>query len=179
MALVALWGGIAAASTHHKTAAKASTKKAPPAHSKHSSSGANAKHSSSTKQTSAHSTRGSSHSKSSAHKKGGHAATSSESARRMRQQAPTPERYRQIQAALASRGYFGGEANGSWGTDSVAALKRFQQEQNLTPTGKLDSVSLIALGLGPKRNNIAQTNPQTPQTRPPDDHRRSEGSERP
>ena len=31
------------------------------------------------------------------------------------------------------------------------ALKRFQTNQSLKADGKLDSVSLIALGLGPKR----------------------------
>ena len=34
--------------------------------------------------------------------------------------------------------------------DPVDALKRFQSEQSLEPTGKIDSLSLIALGLGPK-----------------------------
>jgi hypothetical protein len=33
----------------------------------------------------------------------------------------------------------------------VDALKRFQREQNLTEDGKIGSLSLIALGLGPKR----------------------------
>ena len=65
--------------------------------------------------------------------------------------APTKERYQQIQQALASKGYFSGEANGQWGPDSAEALKRFQADQNLTPDGKLTSLSLIALGLGPKR----------------------------
>jgi len=67
------------------------------------------------------------------------------------QQAPTPERYQEIQQALAGKGYFQGEANGKWGTDSTDALKRFQAEQNLMPDGKINSLSLIALGLGPKR----------------------------
>jgi peptidoglycan hydrolase-like protein with peptidoglycan-binding domain len=74
------------------------------------------------------------------------------------QQAPTPERYKEIQQALASKGYYQGEANGTWGTDSVEALKRFQAEQNLTPDGKIGSLSLIALGLGPKRLS-AQSSP--------------------
>jgi len=68
-----------------------------------------------------------------------------------RQLAPTKERYQQIQQALASKGYFSGEPNGVWGPDSTEALKRFQGDQNLTPDGKLTSLSLIALGLGPKR----------------------------
>ena len=67
------------------------------------------------------------------------------------QQAPTADRYREIQQALASKGYFHGEPNGQWGSDSTDALKRFQSEQSLMPDGKITSLSLIALGLGPKR----------------------------
>jgi len=67
------------------------------------------------------------------------------------QQAPTTDRYKEIQQALASKGYYKGEPNGEWGTDSVDALKRFQTDQNLMPDGKINSLSLIALGLGPKR----------------------------
>ena len=67
------------------------------------------------------------------------------------QQAPTADRYREIQQALASKGYFKGETNGNWGADSADALKRFQADQNLMPDGKIGSLSLIALGLGPKR----------------------------
>ena len=74
------------------------------------------------------------------------------------QQAPTPERYQEIQQALAKKGYFQGEANGRWGPDSIDALKRFQAEQNLMPDGKINSLSLIALGLGPKRLS-AQSKP--------------------
>ena len=67
------------------------------------------------------------------------------------QQIPTPERYKEIQDALASKGYFHGESTGEWGPESTDALKRFQADQNLMPDGKIGSLSLIALGLGPKR----------------------------
>jgi murein L,D-transpeptidase YcbB/YkuD len=67
------------------------------------------------------------------------------------QQAPTADRYKEIQQALASKGYFHGEPNGMWDADSADALKRFQADQNLMPDGKINSLSLIALGLGPKR----------------------------
>jgi hypothetical protein len=70
---------------------------------------------------------------------------------RSRQQAPSPERYKEIQQALASKGYLQAEATGEWGPDSVDALRRFQTDQNLMPDGKIGSLSLIALGLGPKR----------------------------
>ena len=72
-------------------------------------------------------------------------------ARRSTQQQPTPERYKEIQQALAGHGYFNGAVDGNWGADSIESLKRFQRDQNLTDDGKLGSLSLIALGLGPKR----------------------------
>jgi peptidoglycan hydrolase-like protein with peptidoglycan-binding domain len=56
---------------------------------------------------------------------------------------------------LADKGYLKGEPNGKWGPDSVEALRSFQRDQNLEPSGKIDSVSLIALGLGPKYQTAA------------------------
>jgi peptidoglycan hydrolase-like protein with peptidoglycan-binding domain len=79
--------------------------------------------------------------------------------RRSYQQAPTPERYQEIQQALADKGYFKGSVDGKWGADSLDALKKFQSEQSLEPDGKIGSLSLIALGLGPKRLS-AQSTPQ-------------------
>lgn len=70
---------------------------------------------------------------------------------RSSQQKPTPERYKEIQNALSAKGYYRGESTGEWGQDSSDALKRFQADQNLMPDGKINSLSLIALGLGPKR----------------------------
>ena len=67
------------------------------------------------------------------------------------QAAPTAERYKQIQEALAKKGYLQGEPTGKWDQDSADALRRFQQDQNLQASGKLDSLSIIALGLGPQR----------------------------
>jgi len=66
------------------------------------------------------------------------------------QTAPTPDRYKEIQEALAKKGYLQGEPTGVWNQDSTDALRRFQQDQNLQASGKLDSLSIIALGLGPK-----------------------------
>ena len=82
---------------------------------------------------------------------------------RTRQTAPTQERYKEIQQALASKGYLKPEeANGSWGQASVDALKHFQAEQKLEPSGKINSLSLIALGLGPKRETAAAPKPAAP-----------------
>jgi peptidoglycan hydrolase-like protein with peptidoglycan-binding domain len=76
--------------------------------------------------------------------------------RRSNQQQPTQDRYRGIQQALGERGYFAGEPDGNWGAESVDALKRFQRDQNLTEDGKIGALSLIALGLGPRRNGSAE-----------------------
>jgi hypothetical protein len=76
--------------------------------------------------------------------------------RRPVQQQPTADRYKEIQQALAAKGYFAGPVDGNWGADSVDALKRFQRDQNLTDDGKIGSLSLIALGLGPKRSAAVQ-----------------------
>jgi peptidoglycan hydrolase-like protein with peptidoglycan-binding domain len=75
--------------------------------------------------------------------------------RRVAQQQPTPERYKEIQQALADKGYFHGPVDGTWGADSADALKRFQREQNLEDDGKIGSLSLIALGLGPQRGTAS------------------------
>ena len=79
---------------------------------------------------------------------------------------PDPERYQEIQKALADRGYFKGEANGEWGPDSVDALKRFQADQKLTDDGKINALSLTGLGLGPKYNSLS-TPPATPPAQAP------------
>lgn len=62
--------------------------------------------------------------------------------------APTADRIREIQAALAESDSFKGEPTGKWDDASVAALKHFQQVNGLNPTGKLDAHSLQKLGLG-------------------------------
>ncbi len=71
--------------------------------------------------------------------------------------APTPERYREIQQALISKGYYEGEPSGAWGPDCALALKKFQKDQSLQADGKLDSLTLISLGLGPRREPLGST----------------------
>jgi len=64
------------------------------------------------------------------------------------QMAPTADRIREIQTALAKSGAFEGEPTGKWDSPSVEAMKRFQQMNGLMPTGKLTALSLQKLGLG-------------------------------
>jgi peptidoglycan hydrolase-like protein with peptidoglycan-binding domain len=82
--------------------------------------------------------------------------------RRSTQKEPDAARYQEIQQSLADKGYFAGPVNGTWGPDSVEALKRFQRDQNIDDDGKLGSLSLIALGLGPKRGAGVAEKPEVP-----------------
>ena len=82
---------------------------------------------------------------------------------RNRQMSPTPDRYREIQGALASKGYLKPEdATGTWNQSSADAMKKFQMEQNLDSTGKINSLSLIALGLGPRKEAAPTPAPKNP-----------------
>jgi hypothetical protein len=72
---------------------------------------------------------------------------------RNRQTSPTNDRYREIQEALVVKGYLTmDEVNGQWSQASADALKKFQADQTIETTGKINSLSLIALGLGPKHD---------------------------
>jgi peptidoglycan hydrolase-like protein with peptidoglycan-binding domain len=64
------------------------------------------------------------------------------------QMAPTPDRIKEIQEALAASDSYKGEPTGKWDDASVAAMKHFQQVNGLNPSGKLDALSLQKLGLG-------------------------------
>ena len=92
---------------------------------------------------------------------------------RTRQQEPTPDRYKEIQQALVDKGYLKGEPTGVWDADSAAAMQRFQQDQKLTPSGKINAPSLIGLGLGaksagaPEAPPIRQEAPPIKQEAPP------------
>lgn len=78
------------------------------------------------------------------------------------QMAPDSERYKAIQEALVKKGYLHAEPSGKWDEESTDALRRFQQDQNLEPSGKLNSLSIIALGLGPKYDASAGKAPVQP-----------------
>jgi hypothetical protein len=81
------------------------------------------------------------------------------------QMQPTQERHREIQQALVQKGYLHTDPSGNWDAESADAMKRFQRDQNLEADGKISSLSLIALGLGPKR--VASASAGAPSTAPP------------
>lgn len=64
--------------------------------------------------------------------------------------APSSNRLREVQLALVERGYLQGDGSGAWNAQCVEALKRFEADQKVRVDGKIDSKTLIALGLGPK-----------------------------
>ena len=81
------------------------------------------------------------------------------------QKAPTKDRIREIQSALAREGAYTGEPNGKWDASSVEAMRRFQASRGLSPSGKLDALSLQKLGLGSEVAGRAAPRPPT-QPRP-------------
>lgn len=67
---------------------------------------------------------------------------------------PTQARYKQIQQALADKGFLQpGDVDGFWGPKSIDAMKRFQAAKKLPSDGDIDALTLIALGLGPKHKS--------------------------
>lgn len=151
---------VAAQST--AAAARPSTSANRPAGS--SSKSSTAKHSSAN--STAH-TRNSSHTTGSANssssaasgKKSTRTASSRNSRRKTKkvkgQMTPTPERITEIQEALARKGVFTGTPTGHWDDSTVDAMKNFQTANGLSPTGKVDALTLQKLGLGSETAGLA------------------------
>ncbi len=75
------------------------------------------------------------------------------------QAAPTPDRINEIQAALTEKGAFAGEPTGKWDDSTVEAMKKFQTDNHLNPTGKIDASTLQKLGLGSETAGVAAPTP--------------------
>jgi peptidoglycan hydrolase-like protein with peptidoglycan-binding domain len=91
---------------------------------------------------------GSSTSSSTAKKKKRTSAKSRRRGRGRSQTAPTPDRIKEIQAALQKDGSYDGEPTGKWDAKTIDAMKKFQNKNGFSPTGKIDALSLNKLGLG-------------------------------
>lgn len=78
------------------------------------------------------------------------------------QQAPTPERISEIQSALARGGYYEGDPNGKWDSNTVAAVEKFQSAHGIDSSGKLDAPTLQKLGLGSDIAGVSAPKPPTP-----------------
>ena len=62
--------------------------------------------------------------------------------------APTPDRIQEIQSALKREGALEQEPTGKWDDTTVEAMKKYQGDHGLDPTGKIDALTLQKLGLG-------------------------------
>lgn len=150
------WGADGATATQTKTPAKKTAAKKGTAPAKKATTSAATKKGGATaahkKATSTTASRKKGATATTASARGGKKAPAKGVTWRNRQTTPSPDRYREIQGALAAKGFLQPEdATGTWNQASADALKRFQAEQNLESTGKINSLSLIALGLGPHR----------------------------
>ncbi|MGH9699134.1 MAG: peptidoglycan-binding domain-containing protein [Candidatus Acidiferrales bacterium] len=84
------------------------------------------------------------------------------SRRQSYQKAPTPDRISEIQSALARGGYYRGDPNGKWDSNTVDALQKFQSANGLEPSGKLDASSLQKMGLGSDIAGVSAPKPLPP-----------------
>ena len=60
-----------------------------------------------------------------------------------------PQTVQAVQDKLRQAGAYNGRIDGLWGTDSQAALERFQQSNQLQVTGQLNQATMATLGLDP------------------------------
>jgi peptidoglycan hydrolase-like protein with peptidoglycan-binding domain len=84
------------------------------------------------------------------------------SKRESTQRAPTPARISEIQSALARDGYYQGQPNGKWDSNTVAAMQKFQSGNGLEASGKLNALSLQKLGLGSSVAGVSAPKPVQP-----------------
>ncbi len=63
------------------------------------------------------------------------------------EQAAAPDLVRDVQRTLGAKGYSAGQPDGVYGSDTRQALRKFQNDNRLNPTGQIDTQTLAALGL--------------------------------
>lgn len=78
------------------------------------------------------------------------------------QKAPTPDRISEIQTALSRDGYYQGDPNGKWDSNTVAAVQKFQSANGMDGNGKLDAPTLQKLGLGSNIAGVSAPKPIVP-----------------
>ena len=83
------------------------------------------------------------------------------------QMAPTADRVREIQSALQQKGAYQGDPTGKWDDATVTAMKTFQDKNSLSPTGKIDALTLEKLGLGSETAGKGAPVPATSTIGPP------------
>jgi murein L,D-transpeptidase YcbB/YkuD len=84
-----------------------------------------------------------------------------------RQAAFSPQRLsrtevRHIQQALDTKGFKTRSSDGRWGPETEAALRKFQQQQNIQGDGQLNHETLAALGVNLSNRNMRSTTGAAP-----------------
>lgn len=74
---------------------------------------------------------------------------------------------RELQQALIDKGFDAGPVDGKAGPQTKAAIKKFQQAQNLTATGKLDQKTVAALALNTSTGTSASPSSNDASVTPP------------
>jgi hypothetical protein len=87
----------------------------------------------------------------------------------MTPQAPelTPDMTQQVQAKLQQDGLYRGPIDGVWGPGTEAGLRTYQQQHNLSATGKLDANTLASLNIGPQEQRYGSNYNPPPRSNPP------------
>lgn len=80
-------------------------------------------------------------------KEGQQTAQGSETGTQTQVSAASPQLVRDVQQQLRAKGIEGGPVDGVWGDRTQQAVRQFQQQRNLEPTGQLDVRTLAALGV--------------------------------
>jgi peptidoglycan hydrolase-like protein with peptidoglycan-binding domain len=83
------------------------------------------------------------------------------------QTVPTPDRIKDIQTALQKDGSYEGEPTGKWDNNTIEAMKKYQDKNGFSPTGKIDALSLKKLGLGSDTAGKGAPTPASPSSASP------------
>src|SRR5262249_53672015 len=78
------------------------------------------------------------------------------------QQAVTPATIRQVQQTLQQQNMYRGQIDGVWGPRTQAAVRQYQQKNNLGSSGQLDQQTLASLNIGGGPNYGNNDNGQQP-----------------
>jgi peptidoglycan hydrolase-like protein with peptidoglycan-binding domain len=78
------------------------------------------------------------------------------------QQAVTPDTIRQVQQTLQQQNMYRGQIDGVWGPRTQAAVRDYQQKNNLGSSGQLDQPTLASLNIGGGQNYGSNDNGPQP-----------------
>jgi len=70
------------------------------------------------------------------------------------------DQIKQLQEGLNKKGFDAGNVDGLWGKQTAAALRNFQQQQGIRPSGKLDRQTAQALGVPFGQQGTVGANPR-------------------